>query len=383
MKIAIIAGTFFPFPGGAQVQTHNLANKLIEKKNDVDCYIYSPTNIKNKNYKTYVINYYITSLVFFMKYYLNINFNFVLDLYIKKLIHKKKYDIWYFNFINFKSILIINSLKRLNQKVAVTFQGIDIQKEKKINYGFRFDKKYEKILKKSLDNIDIFLSISKNVKKDLLSLNVDIKKIFDISNCVYLKKFKNYKKKKNNELKFITVGRYAEKKKGYDKVEKIAKGLIEKKIKFKWILVGENINELEKKKLIYKNKKNFILVKNIENIYENYFPNSKLIKLYKSADLYLNLSRVESFGITFIEALASGLPIISFDTKGANEIIINNYNGLIIKNYKNKSYINKISEISKNNIFLDALKSNTLKSVKKYDLDQVSNKVLEIFKKIN
>jgi len=77
------------------------------------------------------------------------------------------------------------------------------------------------------------------------------------------------------------------------------------------------------------------------------------------------------------------LPIISFDTKGANEIIINNYNGLIIKNYKNKSYINKISEISKNNIFLDALKSNTLKSVKKYDLDQVSNKVLEIFKKIN
>ena len=203
MKIAIIAGTFFPFPGGAQVQTHNLANKLIEKKNDVDCYIYSPTNIKNKNYKTYVINYYITSLVFFMKYYLNINFNFVLDLYIKKLIHKKKYDIWYFNFINFKSILIINSLKRLNQKVAVTFQGIDIQKEKKINYGFRFDKKYEKILKKSLDNIDIFLSISKNVKKDLLSLNVDIKKIFDISNCVYLKKFKNYKKKKIMNLNLL------------------------------------------------------------------------------------------------------------------------------------------------------------------------------------
>ena len=50
MKIAIVAGTFFPLPGGAQVQTHNLANKLIEK-NDVDCYIYSPTNIKNKTIK--------------------------------------------------------------------------------------------------------------------------------------------------------------------------------------------------------------------------------------------------------------------------------------------------------------------------------------------
>lgn len=383
MKIAIVAGTFFPLPGGAQVQTHNLANKLIEKKNDVDCYIYSPTNIKNKNYKTYVINYYITSFVFFMKYYLNLNFNFVLDLYIKKLINKKNYDIWYFNFINFKSLLIINSLKRLNQKIAVTFQGVDIQKEKKINYGYRFNKKYEEILKTSLDNVDIFLSISENIKKDLLSLKVDIKKIFNISNSVYLKKFEKYKKKKNNELKFITVGRYAEKKKGYDKVEKIAKGLIKKKIKFKWILVGKNISELKKKKLIYKNKENFFLVKNIENIYESYFPNSKLIKLYKSADLYLNLSRVESFGITFVEALASGLPVISFNTKGANEIIRNNYNGIIIKNYKNKSYVNKISEISKNKILLNALKSNTLKSVKRYDLDQVSKKVLKIFKKIN
>ena len=42
MKIAIVAGTFFPLPGGAQVQTHNLANKLIEKKNDVEClYLFS------------------------------------------------------------------------------------------------------------------------------------------------------------------------------------------------------------------------------------------------------------------------------------------------------------------------------------------------------
>ena len=140
---------------------------------------------------------------------------------------------------------------------------------------------------------------------------------------------------------------------------------------------------MKKKKLIYKNKENFFLVKNIENIYESYFPNSKLIKLYKSADLYLNFSRDESFGITFVEALASGLPVISFNTKGANEIIRNNYNGIIIKNYKNKSYVNKISEISKDKILLNALQSNTLKSVKRYDLDQVSKKVLKIFKKIN
>ena len=65
MKIAIIAGIFFPSPGGAQVQTHNIANKLTEKKNEVDCYIYSPTNIRNKKYKTFILNYFVTSIVFF------------------------------------------------------------------------------------------------------------------------------------------------------------------------------------------------------------------------------------------------------------------------------------------------------------------------------
>lgn len=32
MRIAIVPGAFFPDPGGAQVQAHNLSNFLCEKK---------------------------------------------------------------------------------------------------------------------------------------------------------------------------------------------------------------------------------------------------------------------------------------------------------------------------------------------------------------
>ena len=35
MKIAYLPGTYFPDPGGAQVQVHNLANRLIEEDNEV------------------------------------------------------------------------------------------------------------------------------------------------------------------------------------------------------------------------------------------------------------------------------------------------------------------------------------------------------------
>ena len=382
MKIAIISGIFFPFPGGAQVQTHNLANKLVERKNKVDCYIYSKTNIKNNKYNINIINYFITSLVFVAQYYININLNFIIDCYIKNIIKKKNYNIWYFNFINYKSLILINSLKRNNQKVIVTFQGIDIQKNKKIRYGYRFNSKYDKFLKKTLKNIDIFFAISKNIKKDLISLKVKKSKIFDIPNAVNIEKFRKFSKKKSNTLNLITVARYAKKKKGYDIVPKVAKILLKNKINFKWTIVGHNIHKIKNESFVKKNIKYFNLVSNIENIDEDYFPNSKLIKLYQSSDLYLNLSRIESFGITFIEALASKLPIITFDTKGANEIVKNNYNGAIINNFNNKNYVQKIIFFNKNKIFFNKIKLNSTRSIKKYDLELVTNNILKIFKKI-
>ena len=50
MNIALLPGVFFPIPGGAQVQTHNLANKLIKKGHKVDVFLLNKTNIKNNLY---------------------------------------------------------------------------------------------------------------------------------------------------------------------------------------------------------------------------------------------------------------------------------------------------------------------------------------------
>ena len=46
MKVAFISGVFFPVPGGAQVQIHNIANKLCKLGCDVKLFIYNKTNIK-------------------------------------------------------------------------------------------------------------------------------------------------------------------------------------------------------------------------------------------------------------------------------------------------------------------------------------------------
>ena len=89
LKIAIISGIYFPAPGGAQVQSHNFANKFIELGHKVDSYIFNKTDIKINDYNIVLINKTLTSIVYFFRYYLNFNVSFILTLYLKSIIKKK------------------------------------------------------------------------------------------------------------------------------------------------------------------------------------------------------------------------------------------------------------------------------------------------------
>ena len=211
-------------------------------------------------------------------------------------------------------------------------------------------------------------------------------KIIFLPNTVDTKKIKTiYNSQKsisNKKLKLITVARYAKKKKGYDLVPIVAQKLLEKNIDFTWTIIGQNTTELFKNEFINKNKNLFNILENINNDNEKYFPHSSIIDRYIASDLYVNLARIESFGITFIEAMASGLPAISFNTKGANEIIINNYNGYLIYSKNIDDFVSKIKDIYNDKDILKLTKINVFKSAEKYDLELVTKKLINIYKEM-
>ena len=381
MKIAIIPGAFFPDPGGAQVQAHNLSNIFNKKKIQSDILLLNKTNIKKKNYKIKYLNKFIINLVFIFDYYLNINLSFLLKIYLSKMIKKEKYHVWHFIFTNYKSLILINVLNALSQKIVVTFQGADIQINNKIKYGNRLDKKYDKLFKKTLESIDKFTAISNNIKHDLMRLKIKKNKIVEIPNGIPLEKFLRIKikKKPSKLLKIITVARYAIKKKGYDLVPKVVFHLNKLNVNFEWVIIGRDTHLLYENKYVYKNREKFKILNNLSSKEELYFPNSKIIKEYLKSDVYVNLSRIESFGITFVEALGANIPVITFDSKGANEIIKNNLNGFITR--KNKLFLlcKKILYFEKNK---KKFKSNPLSSSKKYDLKFLYGKYLEIYRNL-
>ena len=382
MRIAFFPATFFPFIGGMEIQTHNLANEISLKKHKVDIFLLKKNNIQSR-YQKIILNKLLINFIFYFKYYLNIDLNFMLKLYLKKF--KNKYDLWHFQSINYKTLILLNALKEIGEKIVITFHGADIQIDNNINYGYRLDKKFNKYLKDSINKIDLFQAISNTIRQDIIKLGVNPKKIFNLSNSVDTDKIKKTKKiyKNNKKIKILIVARFAKLKKGYDLIPSLTKQLIKCNVNFRWLIAGNKTENLLQEKYIKNNKHLFEIFSEINNINEYNFPNKKLIKIYKSSDLYINLARIESFGVTMVEGMASGLPVITFNTKGANEIVKNNYNGFVIPNKSIIKMAKKIKQIQNNKKLLSVMRKNCIKYSKKFTLIKISKKLIKNYQNLN
>jgi glycosyltransferase involved in cell wall biosynthesis len=119
-------------------------------------------------------------------------------------------------------------------------------------------------------------------------------------------------------------------------------------------------------KLVYKDEIRFKLVLNasqneIDAFFKNivlpanllFFPQQKdVIPFYTNASLVLNLSRtdewVETFGLTILEALSFGIPVIVPPVGGPSEIVTNGKEGFLISSYEIEDITETIAYLSQN-----------------------------------
>jgi glycosyltransferase involved in cell wall biosynthesis len=227
-----------------------------------------------------------------------------------------------------------------------------------------------------LNQADIVLCWTKNEKETIHKrFKVPLKKMKIIPIGYFQKKITPNTKKIDKDNFVVLSTCFLSRKKNIEMIINAIKKTRDKKIT---LLHAGGISDLDYKKeldtLIKKNgmetQVTFLGKKNIDEIY----------KEYPKADIYVNSGFRESYCIPIIEAMASGIPVISTKTGIAVEIIKEGQTGFFIEN--ETELAETITLLKKNRTIGKSIAQNAKKEVKKFEWNKIIKRYETLFKSI-
>lgn len=246
--------------------------------------------------------------------------------------------------------------------------------QKNLFFKNRTQKKWNNFLKKVK-----IVTVTKKTKKSLVQNDLNIaSKIFAIPHSVDVSIFKPLNNKtefsKKSKTKILYVGRLVEEK-GLFYINKLINDLSEEKFEFNIVGYGKD------KKILESN-----FCKSHVTFYGKIKDKNTLAMIYRDNDILIlpsfkTKTWEELFGIVLIEAMASGLALISTDCIGPQEIISNYINGFIVPQKNYKELKNKILILRNNKKLLKKIKNENVEIARlNYSEEICSRKWLEVLK---
>lgn len=125
----------------------------------------------------------------------------------------------------------------------------------------------------------------------------------------------------------------------------------------------------------------YIKENNLENKIQLLGKRQDINELLSITNIYLASSIREGLPVNVMEAMYKGLPIIATDNRGHRELIHNGKNGYICEKNDTENFENNIQKFLKDMSIINNMKEINKILVKKYELEEVKNKMEEIYKK--
>lgn len=391
MKIAHLIGQFYPYFGGAEVCVHNVCCNLVHSGHQAVVVTTTPPAEQPPPVDYEIIHLFSRTCgllrrdLIIGKWYLY----WMLD----RLQKKHRFDLWQVTNGYPMGIWAVDYFRKHNIPAILRCCGEDIQKVPEIEYGVRLDNKIDEYITVKYPLFNGFVALTQSVKEEYLKLDIPEDRIRIIPNGVNVSEFAS-RRKSNKSLNIrkdfnidddacliLTVGRYHPKK-GFDQIPEIASKLQEKGVKFNWLVVGGDSDQLQQKFPECKNLNIRTIEKFSKSAGENVFtlPASGLIDLYCSADIFAFPTLIETFGMVLVEAMAAGLPIVTTESEGVKDVIIQNETGIKTTPGDSEEFAEAVFNLIKDDSVKKRLSENACSHVKKYDWETVTGQYIEFYK---
>lgn len=361
----------------------------------VEKYIYSLTEMLKDNYDIEIISTYKLADNPAFDFDKNIKIEYLINDYPrkkelleaknnKKVLDMLKYGVHSTKIILLKYLRNIDAIEQINSRFIITTRPfhsklVGYNKNRKItciatehNYHDKNDK-YVKKLVDSLNNVSYLVVVNEKMKSIYTSKLCNTKCIYIPNVIDSIPKYAD-KEKINNKL--IAVGRLSKEKGFLDLIDIIK--IVKKDIPdISLDIYGDGIEKQRiEDKIISMNLQDNIKLK-------GFVSNEKILDLYTKYDLFTMTSYTESFGIVLIEAMSRSLVCIGFDSADGVKALLNNDNGILIKNRNKEDYANAIILTLKNIKKLKKISKKAYNSISIYSFSNVKKMWLELLKKIN
>lgn len=108
-----------------------------------------------------------------------------------------------------------------------------------------------------------------------------------------------------------------------------------------------------------------------------------IMQEYLDSSIYVMSSRFEGFGLVLVEAMACGVPCVSFDCPhGPSDIITDGEDGLLVKHLDVEALAHSICLMIENKEMRKAMGAAAKKNVARYKEECIMQRWEELFKKV-
>ena len=141
------------------------------------------------------------------------------------------------------------------------------------------------------------------------------------------------------------------------------------------VIIGEGSLKGDLKTLVKRERISGVYF--IGQVSSNEMPN-----YYDTADIYVNPSTIDDFPVSIIEAMASGLPVITTDAGGILEMVTDGEDALVVPINSHVAIADRIIELVENKGLVTGLSQKARENVTRFDLKEYQKNLAVIYRSL-